>query len=184
MNRNDTEIAQLFSAKDQSAVAEVKKKYGNLCYSIAFNILRSKEDAEECISDVYINLWSCPPTVENFKAYLCKLTKNLALTKLKYNTAEKRRSDLKVSLSELEEMAIEIAAEDDLGDRELGEIISRFLRAQNPDERNVFVRRYWYMDSVNDIAAKYSFSVSKVKSMLYHTRNRLKRYLKKEGIDI
>ena len=76
------------------------------------------------------------------------------------------------------------AYKDDPEGRELGELINTFLRQQSPDDRNVFIRRYWFIDSVADIAEKYSFSQSKVKSMLYHTRNRLKRYLKKEGIDI
>lgn len=184
MIKDDKEIIELFSTQDQSAVTEFKEKYGGLCYSIALNILHSKEDAEECVDDVYISLWNNPPSTENFKAYVCGVTKNLSLTRLKYNLAEKRNSDLKVSLSDLEEAGTDIAEKEDFSGRELGEIISKFLRDQTPDQRNVFIRRYWFMDSVNDIAERYSFSKSKVKSILFHTRNRLKRYLKKEGIDI
>ncbi len=184
MNKSDEEILELFYSKDQSAVTEFKEKYGSLCQSIALNILKSKEDAEECVNDVYITLWNNPPFTDNFKAYVCGTAKNISLTKLKYNLAEKRNGNLKISLSDLEEMGVDIADKEDTEGRELGEIISRFLREQNPDHRNVFIRRYWFMDSVADIAKRFSFSQSKVKSMLFHTRNKLKRYLKKEGIDI
>ena len=184
MIKSDEEILELFYSKDQSAVTEFREKYGGLCQSIALNILKSKEDAEECVNDVCITLWNNPPFTDNFKAYVCGTAKNISLTKLKYNMADKRNSNLKVSLSDLEEMCVDIADKEDTEGGELGEIISRFLREQNPDERNVFIRRYWFMDSVADIAKRFSFSQSKVKSMLFHTRNRLKRYLKKEGIDI
>ncbi|MBD5080902.1 MAG: sigma-70 family RNA polymerase sigma factor [Ruminococcaceae bacterium] len=189
MIKSDEEILELFYAKDQTAVTEFKEKYGSLCQSIALNILQNKEDAEECVNDVYITLWNNPPFTDNFKAYVCGTAKNISLTKLKYNMADKRNSSLKISLSDLEEMGVDIpdknsAYKDDPKGRELGELINTFLRQQSPDDRNVFIRRYWFMDSVGDIAEKYSFSQSKVKSMLFHTRNRLKRYLKKEGIDI
>lgn len=184
MNKTDEEILELFYSKDQSAVTEFKEKYGGLCQSIALNILKNKEDAEECVNDVYITLWNNPPFTDNFKAYVCGTAKNISLTRLKYNFAEKRNGNLKISLSDLEEMGVDIADKEDTEGRELGEIINRFLREQTPDDRNVFIRRYWFMDSVADIAKRFSFSQSKVKSMLFHTRNKLKRYLKKEGIDI
>lgn len=176
---------ELFAAGDPQAVTELRNKYGGLCLSIALNILHNKEDAEECINDVYISLWNeIPSSVENFKAYICKVTKNLALNKYRYNSADKRNSNLNISLSDLEEIITDPTAEAALREKELGEMISSFLRSQDPDRRNVFIRRYWFMDSVKDIAAKYSFSTSQVKSMLFHTRNKLKKYLKKEGIDI
>ena len=188
MNKTDEEILDLFYAKDQAAIAEFRKKYGALCQSITMNILKNKEDAEECVNDVYLAIWNDTPFTDNFKAYVCGVAKNTALTKLKYNRADKRKDSLKISLTDLEEKGIDIPDnipdKDDYEGEELRELINRFLREQNPDHRNVFIRRYWFMDSVGDIAEKYSFSQSKVKSMLFHTRNRLKRYLKKEGIDI
>lgn len=185
MSIGDKEIMALFSSGDQRAVSEVKNKYGSLCLNIALNILHNMEDAEECTNDVYISLWNeIPPSVDNFKAYVCKVTKNLAISKYRYNSAEKRNNNLKISLSDLEDTIADPTCRTVLRENELGEIISRFLRAENPVQRNVFIRRYWFMDSIKDIATKYSFSESKVKSMLFHTRNKLKKFLKKEGIDI
>lgn len=181
----DTEIIDLFTARDESAVARVKEKYGGLCRSVAGHMLRDNEDMEECISDVYMILWnSIPPAPNNLKAYICRLTKNICLKKIEYNSAEKRNGKAKVSLSELGE---ELRGEDfaaKQSDMELGEIISKFLRSQQPEVRNVFLRRYWLMESVEEIAARFSFSKSKVKSMLFRTRNKLEKYLKKEGIEL
>lgn len=181
----DSEIVELFAARDERAVAEVKKKYGGICRSVAGSMLRNQEDAEECVSDVYMILWnSIPPAPDSLKAYICRLTRNMCLKRIEYNSAQKRNGKSKLSLSELGE---ELRGEDFAvrqSDMELGEIISRFLRAQKPEVRSVFLRRYWLMESVEEIADRFSFSKSKVKSMLFHTRGRLEKYLKKEGIDI
>jgi len=181
----DREIIDLFIAREEEAVDEIRKKYGGLCYSLAFNILHSAEDSEECVNDAYIKLWNnIPPAPDNLKAFICRVTKNSALTRLKYNSAGKRDDNLKISLSEIEDALSDKTAESRRESAEIGELISEFLRSQKQEVRNVFIRRYWFMDSVKEIAGKYSFSESKVKSMLFHTRNRLRKYLKKEGIDI
>lgn len=181
-NIEDSEIFELFAARDERAVAEVKEKYGGVCRSVALSMLRSSEDAEECVNDVYIVLWNkIPPAPDNLKAFICRVTKNICLKRLEYNSAEKRNGKSKVSLSELEETLgnEDFTAKED--NTEIGEAISSFLRSQEPDVRNVFMRRYWLMESVKEIAARFSFSESKVKSMLFHTRNKLRKYLKKEG---
>ncbi len=148
-------------------------------------MLRSPEDAEECVSDVYINLWNkIPPAPENLKSFICRVTKNMCLKKLEYYSAERRIGESTVSHTELEESLGDGRRVENESNAELGEVISRFLRSQSPEARNVFMRRYWLMESVKDIAVKYSFSEGKVKSMLFHTRNKLKKFLKKEGIDL
>lgn len=183
----------MFTDRNESAVDEVREKYGGLCYSIAFNILCNAEDAEECINDLYINLWSAipPANPSNLKAYVCKITRNLSLLRLRYNEAGKRDVRLTVSISELEDNLlysgsdpVEESAKDEAEDSRAGRLISDFLRQQKPRQREVFIRRYWFMDSVKKIAEDYSFSESKVKSMLSRTRSKLKKYLKKEGFDI
>lgn len=180
----DNEIIELFAARDERAIAEVKAKYGGICRSVALSMLRDREDAEECISDVYLILWNkIPPAPENLKAYICRVTKNTCLKRIEYNSAAKRNGK-PLSLSELgEELQIEEHSSQQ-SDMELGEIISAFLRLQKPEVRNVFLRRYWLMESVEEIACRFSFSKSKVKSMLFHTRSKLEKYLKKEGIDL
>ena len=184
----DFEIIQLFSARDEGAVAEVKEKYGGICRSLANGILRNQEDAEECVSDVYMTLWnSIPPAPDNLKAYICRITRNICLKRIEYNSAQKRSDKSKVHFSELAESGEKLKGEDFAAcqsNMELGEIISSFLRLQKPEVRNVFLRRYWLMESVEEIAERFSFSSSKVKSMLFRTRCKLEKYLKKEGIDV
>ena len=178
---DDPAIIELYFARSEQAIDETDKKYGKLCRSLASNILSSDEDAEECVSDAYLSVWNTiPPTrPNNFTAFLCKIVRNLSLKRLDYNTAQKRNGNVTVPLSELEEV-LQTAPEPEL--EELGKLLSRFLRKEKADARNVFIRRYYFFDTVADIAERYSFSESKVKSMLYHTRNRLRAFLKKEGI--
>ena len=165
----DLTIIELYFDRSEQAIDETDKKYGKLCRSLAGSILSSDEDAEECVSDAYLSVWNTiPPTrPNNFTAFLCRIVRNLSLKRLDYNTAQKRNGNITVPLSELEE---------------LGKLLSRFLRQEKADARNVFIRRYYFFDTVADIAERYSFSESKVKSMLYHTRNRLRAFLEKEGI--
>lgn len=188
---NDSDIINLFNLRSEEAVSEVKEKYGKLCYGIAFNILNNEEDAEECVGDLYINLWNAipPSSPSNLKAYICKAVRNLALQKLRYNEAEKRNNKNTVSLSELEEKGSDNVINytdsiKDYDDNRAGRLISDFLRTQKPELREVFIRRYWFMDSVEKIAKDCSYSESKVKSMLFRTREKLKKHLRKEGIDL
>lgn len=187
----DSDIINLFNIRSEEAVSKVKEKYGKLCYSVAFNILQNEEDAEECVGDLYINLWNAipPSSPSNFKAYVCKSVRNLALQRLRYNEAEKRNNKNTLSLSELKAKEADkgINYSDnikDYDDNRTGRIISDFLRTQKPELREVFIRRYWFMDSVEKIAKDCSYSESKVKSMLFRTREKLKKHLRKEGIDL
>lgn len=181
----DSEIIKLFISREERAVAEVREKYGGICKSIAFSMLHNSEDAEECVSDVYIALWNAiPPVPDNLKAYACRITRNMCLKNLEYNSAGKRNAKLEIPLSDLEDSLGGENIEGDMENAEIGEAISRFLRSQKPDERNVFMRRYWLTESIKEIAERYQFSESKVKSMLFRTRSRLKKFLTKEGIDL
>lgn len=182
----DLEIVELYLARNENAIKETDNKYGKLCFYVAVNILGNKEDAEECVNDTYLGVWNkIPPTRPgNFRAFLCKIARNLSLKRLEYNLAQKRFTDIFVSFSELKEVISDDRFRADIKDEEIGQMISCFLRTETRDVRNVFIRRYWFFDSITDIAVRYSFSESKVKSMLYHSRNKLKKYLKKEGIEI
>ena len=182
----DAEIIELFFARSEDAISETALKYGKLCHSIAGNILGNTEDCEECVNDTYLALWNCipPQRPSVLSAFISKITRNLSLKKLEYNLAKKRDSSLTHSLSKLEEILSDKSVSDKFDDEEIGKIISEFLRIEKPDSRNVFIRRYWYFDSISDIAKRYKFSESKVKSMLFNTRNRLKKHLIKEGVYI
>ena len=163
---NDSEIIELYFQRDEQAIKETDSRYGGLCHHIAYNILNNKEDAEECVSDAYVGVWNAIPPArpDNFMAFISRITRNLSLKKLEFITRDKRSRDMSVSLEEL------------------GSAISRFLRGQKAEARNVFIRKYYFFDSVKEIAARYSFTESKVKNMLLHTRKKLRDYLVKEDI--
>lgn len=183
---DDIQIIELYFSRDEQAIKATDEKYGKLCLQIAVNILSNREDADECVNDTYLNVWNkIPPTrPDHFRAFLCKITRNLSLKKLEAANALKRTSTAMLSLEEIEETVPDSAVLPEIGEEELGNLISAFLRKQNRDVRNVFLRRYWFFDSVSDIAERYAFSESKVKSMLYHTRNKLRDYLEKEGVEL
>jgi len=183
---DDVKIIDLYFARDEQAIKETDIKYGKLCFGLANNILRCREDSEECVNDTYFSVWNrVPPTRPgNFRAYLCKIVRNISLKKLDYSLAEKRSRDLTVSLSELEEILPDEHVPPEPEIEELGRLISAFLRREKEDARNVFIRKYYFFDTIEDIAARYGFSESKVKNLLYHSRNRLKKYLVKEGFDV
>lgn len=176
----DTHIIKLFFDRNENAIKETEKKYGRLCRNVARNILANDEDVIECENDTYLSLWnSIPPDKPaNLTAFLCKVTRNIALKKYAYNNAAKRSHELTLSIHELEDA---LGYNNDLSEKELTEIINNFLDDLKQDERNVFIRRYFFFDSVKNIATRYSFSESKVKSMLFNTRNKLREYLKEEG---
>lgn len=183
---DDLMIIQLYFERNEKAIIETDKKYGHLCFNIAIHILGNDEDSQECVNDTYWGLWNkIPPTKpNNFMAFICKITRNLSLKRLNYNKAIKRTPECFVSFHELENILTDNAVMPNTETEEIGKLISNFLRCQKADARNVFIRKYWFFDSISEIAAQYSFTESKVKNMLYHTRNKLKEYLKKEGIKI
>ena len=179
-------IINLYFERNEQAINETDAKYGRLCFGIANNILADNEDAEECVNDTYLSVWNqIPPTrPNNFRSFLCKIVRNLSLKKLDYNLAAKRDKNMTISFSELENILQDNKIDDEPEYEELGKIISDFLWQEKEVSRNVFIRKYFFLEAVSDIAERYSFSESKVKSMLYHSRNRLKEYLRKEGIEV
>ena len=183
---DDQQIIDLYFSRDEKAIEETDRKFGKMCYQIAYNILGDREDARECVNDTYLGIWgSIPPARPNhFSAFLCKTARNLSLKRLEYNTAAKRDSKATVPFAELEAVLPDDRFRPDVADEEIGRLVSDFLRREKPEARNVFIRRYWFFDSIGDIAECYSFSESKVKNMLYHSRNKLRAYLEKEGVEL
>ncbi|MBP7187817.1 MAG: sigma-70 family RNA polymerase sigma factor [Ruminococcus sp.] len=181
---DDASIIKLLFERNEQAVKEMKANYENLCYYIAGNILSQKEDQEECVNSAYMDVWSSipPNKPDNLKTYLCKLVKNCALNRKKYNTAAKRNPDFSVSLDELAECIPDgKSVEERISDQQLGKAISAFLRTQPEKYRKVFVRRYWYSESVEDIAAFYDMNAKTVATYLFRVRKKLKAFLQKEG---
>ena len=182
----DEDIIALYFKRNESAIKETDLKYGRLCFNILSKLLDDQRDREECLNDVYMNLWNNIPPVHptNLKAYIAKVVRNLSIKKFQYNKAAKRNRDLETSFAELENIIADNRYEVVISEEDLAKIVSDFLRTQKPDQRNVFIRKYWFFDSIEEIAERYHFSQTKVKSMLFHTREKLKKHLKKEGIRI
>ncbi len=176
------EIVKLYLERNERAIEETEKRYGKLCVSLACNILGSSADAEEAVNDTYLALWNAipPEQPDNMTAFVAKITRNIALKRVRYNSAEKRAA-VPVSLSELEEV---IPDKTQWETGELTRLINAFLYKESAVSRNVFIRRYWFSESIEEIARRYSFSESKVKSILHRSRNKLKKYLQKEGISL
>ncbi len=180
----DFEIVALYWQRSEEAILLTAQKYGRCLLQIAFNILHIHEDAEECVNETYLSAWNqLPPDKPNkLLPYLGRISRCLALNRYDYLKAQKRSSDFTLQLSELEEI---LSAPDSVEERyeaaELAAAISTFLRKQNEDDQHLFVRRYWYSDSIQQIAVRYNLRESKVKSQLFRIRNKLKGYLKEEG---
>ena len=181
----DTQIIELFFARDQEAIAATSEKYNNYCMKIAMNILQNPGDSEECVNDTYLAAWnSIPPNrPEKLSAYLARLTRNLSINRYKARMAERRGGgEFAVSLDELDDCIADESSR--FGEEELGALISEFLYTVSKETRQVFVRRYFYSDSVSAICLRFKMTESKVKSMLHRTRIGLKEFLQSHDIQI
>ena len=182
----DREIVALFWARAESAITKTARKYGAYCRTIAGHILPSPEDVEECLSDTWLGAWNAMPPQRpaTLPPLLGRIARNAALTIWRRDHAQKRDGGFPLVLDELGECVGGEPLEDQLESRRLGEAVAAFLDTLPRDRRRVFLRRYWYCDSVEAIAARYGFTVSKVKSMLLRTRRKLRDYLIKEGFSL
>lgn len=183
----DLEIVALYWKRSEEAIACTMQKYGRYLLRLAQNILRIREEAEECVNETYLSAWNQlpPDRPEKLLPYLGRISRCLAFNRYDYMTAQKRNTELTVQLSELEDI---LSGPDSPAQQyestELASAISAFLRSRNEQDRNLFVRRYWYSDSIGDIAARYGLRENTVKSRLLRTRRRLRDYLEKEGFAI
>ena len=179
----DSKIIELYFERSESAIQETQSKYGRYCYYIAYHILYANHDAEECVNDTYLNLWnSIPPKKPtDLKAFVGKITRNLALNRYDYNNAQKRNSIFDIALDELYGcvQGKELAIEDELI---LKDIINGFLRSLPRRNRIIFLQRYWYYCPINEIAANLGITESNVKVILHRAREQFKNYLNKEGV--
>lgn len=181
---DDNLIIELYWSRDPQAIAETGTKYGAYCRSIAYGVLRNTEDAEECVNDTWLRAWEAiPPQRPNkLSAFLGRITRNLALDRHDYNHASKRSGEFDALLSELTDCIP--CTRDDYAQLELTELLNHFLRSLPQDRRNIFLRRYWYCESIEELSQRYGMSISAVKSSLFRTRSKLKEYLEKEGIAV
>ena len=183
---DDKGIIDLYFDRSEKAISETAVKYGKYCFSIAFNILTDKEDSEESVNDTWLAAWNnIPPRVPAIlSTFLGKITRNISLNRWKSRRAYKRGGgEIVLALEELEDcVADNQTLEKTYERKQLALICNRFLESLPETERQVFLCRYWYLDSISVIASYYGFSDSKVTSMLHRTRKKLREVLKKEGL--
>ena len=182
----DAAIVNLYWQRSDRAISETEKKYGRYCHSIAFHICGSGEDAEECVNDTYLRAWSRMPEERPnmLGTFLGRITRNLALDRIKASKAAKRGGgQTPLALEELEEcIPGHSCPEAELEQKELEAVIGRFVAALPKTEKLVFVLRYFYLAPIDEIAEKLHFSSGKVKSMLFRSRRKLRAYLEKEDL--
>ena len=183
---DDTAIIELFWAKNQDAIAETDKAYGRRLQGIAQRIILVREDAQECVNDTYYKAWeTIPPTrPQHLFAYLAKICRNAALGMLDWKNAVKRKAEVVSLTTEMESCIPDSRRDAVLEEKELGRILSSFLRTLSTENRMIFLRRYWYVDTVAEIADRYGLTEGAVMTRLSRTRSKLANYLAKEGIPV
>ncbi|MGM9605080.1 MAG: RNA polymerase sigma factor [Faecousia sp.] len=182
----DSKIIELFFARSEDAIKHTDETYGRRLFHLAENIVKNGQDAEESVSDTYMKAWDTipPQRPQHFFAYLAKICRNFALRRLDWKNAGKRKAEI-VSLTEEMEMCIpDLSRDREMEAKELSMVLDRFLRTLTPENQMVFLRRYWYVDTIAEIAARYGISESAVLMRLNRTRAKLCTYLEKEGIKV
>ena len=179
---DDNKIVQLYLERSEDALNETAKKYGKLCYSVAYGILSSHEDAEECVNTAYMHTWnSIPPQKpKHFSAFLCKIVRNLALDCLERFKSEKRGG--KLIMDELSDAIPDTSGESIADTVAMRSALNGFLRRLPTRERKIFLGRYWYCLDIRSLSRAYGESESNIKAILYRTRLALKAHLEDEGI--
>lgn len=184
----DSEIIELYFARSESAIAETDGKYGTFCRGLAYSVLGNYEDSEECVSDTYLKIWNVipPERPDKFRAFIARIVRNTALNMLERMSALKRGG--RYAAVAYEELAESIPAPDTVDrqveDAELSALLDRFLRSLSGEKQQIFIKRYWYFCTVSEIAEQMHITEGKVKMSLRRTREKLREYLEKEGVQI
>ena len=187
IDMEDEQIIEMLWQRQENGLAEVKLKYERLCWQTAQHILTLPDDISECLNDAYFQLWQLipPQRPQHLPAFLLRVVRNLALKRYAYNSAQKRCPEVSLSLSELAEVTPSATAlDEELNRGELLAAINSFLRQQNKLNRQLFLRRYWYFNSLDELAGQSGLSNGAVAARLCRMRAALKVHLQKEGFNI
>ncbi len=183
----DKDIIELYFARSEDAIRKSEEKYGAYCRNIANNILHDSEDAKECVNDTWLGAWnSIPPKrPDSLKLYLASITRNSAYNRYRAGNADKRgKGEICAVLDELEGVIASTDTEAQIEGKALAECINNFLARLDVRERSIFIRRYYFVESSADIAARYSMSRANVLTVLSRTRKKLKKHLKEEKFTV
>ena len=182
----DEKIIELYWNRDENAVYETSEKYGKYLFAIAYKILSDEEDSEESVNDTYLGAWNAipPQKPKILSAFLGRITRNISLKKYRDKRTQKRGfGEVDLVYEEMEEtISSKCSLFDDIEIKELSKTINSFLYSIPVTERRIFICRYWYLDSIEDICKNFGFGKSKIKSMLFRTRKKLLSFLEKEGV--
>ena len=183
---DDQRMVELFWQRDERVIDLVRETYGKLCLRIAYNLLGNAEDVEECENDTYLAAWNAIPPAkpQSLSAFLGRITRNLALKCYARRTAQKRGGETADLVCELREVATADTVEETFDSTHTAALIDRFLAEETEEYRRMFVRRYWYGDPLDKVAAAVGCSESTVKVRLHRQRERLRTYLQKEGVSV
>lgn len=179
---NDNDLIEMYFQRNERAVAITSDIYGGRLNCLAQNMLLSKEDASECVNDTYMKVWNAipPERPQNFLAFIARICRNTCLNRIDYLNAGKRKAQI-VELTRELENCIASPDDNDSGDSAIANVISEYLHSISQSRRVIFVRRYWYSDSISDISARMNMKESAVKVTLHRTRKELKAFLEKRG---
>jgi len=184
----DNEIVQMYWDRNEEALSATAKKYGSYCFSIAKNIVGNNEDAEECVNDTYLQTWNSIPDnkPKMLSTYLGKIARNISFNRYKYNNAEKRGGgQIDFVLDELSDLiTAPDESDDELDSRLLSKAINAFISNLSLEKRQIFMCRYWYADSIKDIADRFDMTENNVSVTLNRLRQKLSEYLKESGYEI
>ena len=181
----DLQIIALFFERSDQAICELAKSHEKAVRKVAYNILGDWQDAEECVNDTWLAVWNCiPPSRPSpLRTFVCRIARNLATKKYHINSAQKRNSQYDVALDELAECIPDLhTVEDAYSAKELSIVINRFLDTLSYEDKFIFMRRYWYADTLTDIVRMTNMSYSSISVRLYRIRSKLKKLLMKEGL--
>lgn len=183
---DDSKIIELFFARNEDAIKHTDDTYGRRLFHLADNIVHNDQDAEESVNDTYMKAWDTipPQRPEHFFAYIAKICRNFALKRIDWQKAKKRNAEVVSLTQEMENCIPDTYRDMEADERELGRILDAFLRTLTPENQMVFLRRYWYVDTIAEIAVRYGISESAVQMRLNRTRSKLAMYLAKEGIKV
>lgn len=183
---DDSAIIELFLGRSEQAIRELDDKYGKVCRSLSYHILRSRQDAEECVNDAYLGVWDAIPPArpDPLPAFLYRIVRNLSLTRYHADrTAKRGGGSYTVALEELEDcLASPHTVEREVEEQGLVRLIEDFLDTLSPENRALFMRRYWFSDSYGEIAARTGLSEKNVSVRLSRIRKRLRRYFEERGV--
>lgn len=183
----DAQIIEMFWDREEAAIKELDRKYNLYCFKIAWNILNNREDSEECVNDTWLRTWNyIPPKRPAFLAsFVGKITRGLAIDCLRKKYAAKRMDlhivDVAAETGKLDSLIVN-TLDDKMSEKEFYEILNRFLRKLSESDRDIFLRRYWHVDSIKEIAKRHGRSEGSVKNSLYRNRKKLYKMLEQEGI--